>query len=80
MPSTCFQNSDSLTMAISNARIKEYVINFILSCVILLCWTYTILAGIFVSERHMHTLNLEPNQRQLLDPVLGEENELQSSH
>ena len=57
-------------------QIKEYVINVVLSCVVLLCWTYTILAGIFVSERHMHTLNLEPNQRQ----VLGEENELQSSH
>ena len=62
--------------SISNARIKEYVINVVLSCVVLLCWTYTILAGIFVSERHMHTLNLEPNQRQ----VPGEENELQSSH
>ena len=47
-------------MALSDAKIKEYVINFLLFCIILLSWTYTIYAGKVVSERHLHTLNLEP--------------------
>ena len=47
-------------MALSDAKIKEYVINFLLFCIILLSWTYTIYARKFVSERHLHTLNLEP--------------------
>ena len=65
--------------SISNARIKEYVLNFVLCCVVLLSWTYTILAGKFVSERHMHTLNLEPNQRILVDSAAEDnQHELQS--
>ena len=47
-------------MALSDAKLKEYVINFLLFCIVLLSWTYTIYAGKFVSERHLHTLNLEP--------------------
>ena len=48
-----------IIMALSDARLKEYVINFLLFCIVILSWTYTIYAGKFVSERHLHTLNLE---------------------
>ena len=50
-------------MAISDARLKEYIANFILFCIVVISWTYTIISGKFISERHMHTLNLEDYHR-----------------
>ena len=52
-------------MAISDARLKEYIANFILLCIVVISWTYTIISGKFISERHLHTLNLEEHHRNI---------------
>ena len=54
-----------LAMAISDARLKEYIANFILLCIVVISWTYTIISGKFISERHLHTLNLEEHHRNI---------------
>lgn len=59
-------------MALSNARLKEYVANFLLFCLVVLAWTYAITAGKFVSERHLHTLNLEDSARKGLEKLSNE--------
>ena len=50
-------------MAFSDARLKEDIANFILLCIVIISWTYTIISGKYISERHMHTLNLEDYHR-----------------
>jgi hypothetical protein len=46
-------------MALSDKKLKEIVSNFILFCIVVLSWTYTILAGKAISEKYLHTLEFE---------------------
>ena len=50
-------------MFLSDTRLKHHIIDLLLFCIVILSWGYTIYAGKIVSERHMHTLNLEPISR-----------------
>ena len=61
-------------MALSDARLKEYVVNFLLLFTVILSWTYAIYAGKFVSERHLHTLNFEaPETSTIKDPIQNQD-------
>ena len=46
-----------MTLNLSQRQLNNFVINFVLFAVVVLSWVYAILAGKFISERHLKTLD-----------------------
>ena len=42
----------------SQRQLNNYVINLVLFSIVILSWVYVILAGKFISERHLSTLDM----------------------
>ena len=62
------------TIRISDQQLAYYAVNIVLFAVVVLSWTYTILAGKIVSERYLQRLDLsqfygqeDVTQRSLLE-------------
>jgi len=43
---------------LSQRQLNNYVINLVLFSIVILSWVYVILAGKFISERHLNTLDM----------------------
>ena len=46
-----------MTLNLSQRQLNNYVVNLVLLAVVILSWVYVILAGKFISERHLQTLD-----------------------
>ena len=48
----------TMLLNLSQRQLNNYVINLVLFSVVILSWVYVILAGKFISERHLNTLDM----------------------
>ena len=44
---------------LSNRRLNDILSNFVLLCVVLICWFYVLYAGKVMCERYLDTVNWE---------------------
>ena len=46
-----------MVLNLSKRQLNNYVVNLVLFAVVVLSWVYAILAGKFISERHLNSLD-----------------------
>ena len=61
------QSISIMVLNLSKRQMNNYVVNLVLLAVVILSWVYVIIAGTFISERHLNNLLSE---KEILEDVV----------